>query len=164
MHEVKLEKGSGRRALSIINNELLISEANSDGTIMVYDRELKYVRRIQHKDMGQVKDISVDVHGNIYVTDRKNHCIRIFSTDGVFLRSLGSDKNKLKKPWGVCVSGQYVYVTDTTNNCVSVFTTDGVYVTSFGRYGDKEGDFNMYIDKDHFVYVCDFWNHRIQCF
>ena len=43
VHEVKQECGSGRHALFIIRNELLISEADSRGTIMVYDRELKYV-------------------------------------------------------------------------------------------------------------------------
>ena len=168
VHEVKANKGSGRIALSIINNELLISEADSDGTIMVYDRELKYVRRIQHKDMGLVMDISAGVHGNLYVTDRTNACIQVFTANGVFLRSLGCDKSKLKNPWGVCVSGQYVYVTDIGNHCVSVFTTDGVYVTSFGQCGNKEGDFNhpylMYIDKDQFVYVSDYLNNRIQCF
>ena len=105
VHEVMADKGSGRRALFIINNEILISEADSDGTIMVYDRELKYVRRIQHKDMGLVTDISADVYGNLYMTDYSNTCIQVFSANGVFLRSLGRDKNKLKLPWGVCVSG-----------------------------------------------------------
>ena len=168
VHEVMANKGTGRRALFIINNELLISEADSRGTIMLYDRELKYVRRIQHKDMGEIMDISADVHGNIYVTDYSNTCIQFFTANGVFLRSLGKDKNKLKQPWGVCVSGQYVYVTDITNHCVSVFTTDGVYVTSFGQYGSKEGDFSgsyyLYIDNDQFVYVSDTRNNRIQCF
>ena len=101
VHEVMANKGPGRRALFIINNELLISEANSEGTIMVYDKELKYVRRIEHKDMGLVTDISADVHGNLYVTDSKCS-IRIFSTNDVFLRSFGNDKNKLKSPNG-CV-------------------------------------------------------------
>ena len=168
VHEVKVNKGSGRSALSIINNELLISEVSSRGTIMVYDRELKYVRCIQHKDMGQVMDISADVYGNLYMTDCRNTCIQVFTANGVFLRSLGRDKKKLKEPWGVCVSGQYVYVTDITNDCVSVFTTDGVFVTSFGQHGNKEGDFNypycLYTDKDQFVYVSDHLNHRIQCF
>ena len=168
VHEVKANKGPGRRALSIINNELLISERDSRSTIMVYDRELKYVRRIQHVNMGLVTDISAGVHGNLYMTDHSNACIRVFTANGVFLHFLGRDKNKLKQPWGVCVSGQYVYVTDTTNHCVSVFTTDGVYVTSFGQRGNKDGDFStpyyLYIDKDQFVYVSDFGNHRIQCF
>ena len=168
VHEVKANKGPGRRALSIINNELLISETYSDGIIMVYDRELKYVRLIQHKDMGLVTDISADVHGNLYMTDYSNTLIHVFTANGVFLRSLCRDKKILKRPWGGCVSGQYVYVTDIINHCVSVFTTDGVYVTSFGQYGNKEGDFNLpyyfCIDKDGFIYVTDYSNHRIQCF
>ena len=84
--------------------------------------------------------------------------IRVFSSGG-FCFYIPLAMNKLKKPWGVCVSGEYVYVTDITNHCVLVFTTDGVYVTSFGQRGDKEGVFSspyyLYMDKDQFVYVSD---------
>ena len=49
-----------------------------------------------------------------------------------------------------------------------MFTTDGVYVTSFGQHGSKEGMFKspyyVYVDKNCFVYVCDYSNNRIQCF
>ena len=166
VHQVKMEKDKGRMALCIVKNNLLISERGFDGAIMVYDRELNYVRCIQHQGMGAVWNISADVHGNIYVTDRTNSCIRVFSASGVFLRSFGN--NKLSGPWGVCVSGQYVYVSDTEKNCVSVFTTAGVYVTSFGQYGSKEGEFcvpcHLYIDKNGFLYVCDYGNNRIQFF
>ena len=168
VHEVRLNKGSERRALCITKNVLLISEACSKGTIMVYDRKLKYVRSIQRKDMGLVMDISADVHGNIYTTDRHNSCIQVFSANGVFLRSFGCDKNKPSKPWGVCVFGQYVYVTYDFNHCVSVFTTDGVYITSFGQHGSEEGDFSapcyLCTSEDGFIYVCDYSNNRIQCF
>ena len=114
-------------------------------------------------------DISADVHGNLYTSDHHNSCIQVFSADGVFLRTFGHDIDKLKSLlWGVCVSGQYVYVTDYKNHRVSVFTTDGVYITSFGQHGNKVGEFNIQcylcIDKDSFIYVCDFHNNRIQCF
>ena len=166
VHQVKLEKGVGRNALCIVQNNLLISELHFYGAIMVYDRELNYVRCIQHKDMGAVRGISADVHGIIYVTDSTNSLIRVFSASGVFLRSFGN--NKLQFPWGVCVSGQYMYVCDLRMHCVSVFTTAGVYVTSFGQLGCKEGEFSspcyLYIDKNGFLYVCDYSNNRIQCF
>ena len=166
MHQVKLEKGDGRIALCIVKNNLLVSERGFDGVIMVYDRELNYVRCIQHKGMEAVCDISADVHGNIYVTDATNSCIQVFSASGVFLRSFGN--NKLSDPWGLCVSGQYVYVSDIDKDCVSVFTTAGVYVTSFGQLGGKEGEFRepcyIFIDKNGFLYVCDYSNDRIQCF
>ena len=166
VHQVKLEKGTGRMALCIVKNNLLISERGFDGAIMVYDRELNYVRCIQHKDMGAICGISADVHGNIYVTDNTHSGILVFSASGVFLRSFGN--NKLSGLCSVCVSGQYVYVSDAINNCVSVFTTAGVHVTSFGRRGRKEGEFcvpcYLYIDKNGFLYVCDWGNNRIQCF
>ena len=168
VHEVKLVKGSGRCALTISKNQLLISEAGHSGTVMVYDKELKYTRLIQYKDMGVAADISDDIHGNVYITDYVNSCIRVFSADGNFLYSFGHDKNELKNPIGVCVSGQYVYVTDYHNYSMSVFTTGGLYVTSFGHRGSKEGEFNKpsYLckDKDGFIYVCDTHNNRIQCF
>ena len=166
VHQVKLEKGDERMALCIVKNNLLISEQGFDGAIMVYDRELNYVRCIQHKGMGAVWDISADIHGNIYVTDNTNTCIQVFNASGVFLHSFGN--NKLSGPWGVCVSGQYVYVSDVRDRCVSVFTTAGVYVTSFGQYGSKKGEFigpyYLCIDKNGFLYVCDWCNNRIQCF
>ena len=166
VHHIKLEKGVGRMALCIVKNNLLISEDCFDGAIMVYDRELNYVRCIQHKGMGAVEDISADVRGNIYVTDNTSSLIQIFSASGVFLRSFGI--NKLSGPCGVCVSGQYVYVCDVSMHCVSVFTTAGVYVTSFGQCGSKEGNFcgpyYLNIDSNGFLYVCDYYNSRIQCF
>ena len=166
VHQVKLEKGDGRTALCIVKNNLLISENGFNGAIVVYDRELNYVRCIQHKGMGAIWGISADVHGNIYVTDNTNSCIQVFSASGVFLRSFGN--NKLSVPWGVCVSGQYVYVCDVDKNCVSVFTTAGVYVTSFGQLGSREGEFcspfDLCIIKNGFLYVCDYDNNRIQCF
>ena len=165
VHEVEPDEGPGRRSLFIINNELLISEKSSKGTVMVYDRGLKYIiRRIELANVGLVMDISADVRGNLYMTDNHNSCIQVFSANGAFLRSFGH----VQKPWRLCVSGQYVYVTDIDHHCVSVFTTDGVYVTSFGQRGSKEGMFNIpyyvYVDKNCFVYVCDYINNRIQCF
>ena len=41
-------------------------------------------------------------------------------------------------------------------------------ILSFGQCGKKEGDFNMpnhlCIDKDDFIFVTDYYNHRVQIF
>ena len=137
----------------------------------MYDRELKYVRQIAGRGMGEFFDLSPDSHGNLYVTDYPNSVIRVFSIDGDFVRSFGCDENgvkKLNRPHGVCVAGQYVYVTDEGLHSVSVFTTEGAYVTSFGHRGSEEGCFyypyGLCVDKDGFVYVADFYNNRVQVF
>ena len=163
VYEVKQVKGSGYRGVTVVGDEVMLCGCNNKGTIMVYDRELKYVRRIEHSDLGEFRGVSADNHGNLYVTDYTKSRIHVFSNDGVFLRSFGQ---RLNGPWGVCVSGQYVYVANHSGHNVSVFTTAGDHVTTFGGYGNKKGGFYYpyHIFVDHSVFVADSNNNRIQCF
>ena len=167
IQEVKLEKNSpGRSALTVMNQKIFMAERQVPGIIKVYNKKLQPLSTIKHRDMI-VTDISVDNHLNVFVSDIKNSCVHVISKDGVYLRSFGHDREELKKPWGLCVHGQYVYVTDINSCCVFVFTTEGEYVTSFGQKGQEEGDFNrpfyMYVDNSGYIYVTDFYNGRIQC-
>ena len=171
VQEVKHVK-EGQRGLAVVREEVMVCVMNNRGTIMVYDKELNYVRRIEHRDMGYFYAISADSHGNLYCADWDNSMIQVFSNDGILLRSFGSDvkgEKKVKSPWGLCVSGHYVYVCNRSHN-ISVFTTDGVYVTSFCQRGSNKGDFNypytysLCVDLDGFVYVTDYYNNRVQCF
>ena len=169
VYEVQQVEGPGHWGVAVVGDEVMLCECNSEGTIMIYNRELEYVRRITHEGMGQFINLSSDSHGNLYVTDNVKSMIRVFSNDGVLLRSFGcSDdgKNRLDDPCGICVSGQYVYVTNIGGHNVSVFTTAGHYVTSFGQEGNEEGEFEdpcaIGVDTQHFIFVCDC--DRIQCF
>ena len=167
IHEVKLENGRGRRALAITDQKLFTAELDLHGIIKVYNKQLQHLFTIKHRDI-LVKDISVDIHQNLYVSDLSNSCVHVFTKDGVHLHSIGHDKKELKQPWGLCVHGQYVYVTDDTSHCVFVFTTDGEYVTSFCQEGLEDGDFYspyyICVDSNGFIYVCDLYNDKIQCF
>ena len=171
VHKVKQVQGSGHRGVAVVGDEVMVCERGNKGTIMVYDRQLKYVRQIADGGMGTFYDLSPDSHGNLYVTDWDNSVIRVFSIDGDFLFSFGCDENGVKKlssPHGVCVAGQYVYVTDVDHDNVLVFSTEGAYVTSFGHHGSEEGCFinprGLCVDRDGFVYVADFYNNRVQVF
>ena len=163
---------AGQRGLAVVGEEVMVGVRDNRGTIMVYNKELNYVRRIEHRDMGYFWAISADRHGNLYCADYDNAMIQVFSNDGIFLRSFGSNgkgEKKVNSPWGLCVSGHYVYVCNYGSSNISVFTTDGVYVTSFGQHGySNEGDFNyphsVCVDQDGFVYVTDKLNNRVQCF
>ena len=171
VYEVQQVEGPGHWGVAVVGDEVMLCETNGKGTIMIYNRELRYVRRIAHEDMGEFIYLSSDSHGNLYVTDSDKSMIQVFSNDGVLLLSFGHDDNgmnRLNNPRVVCVSGQYVYVSNHDSNNVSVFTTAGHYVTSFGQYGDKKGEFNkpcgICIDQHAIVYVCDFSNCRVQFF
>ena len=170
VQEVKHVK-EGQRGLAVVGEEVIVCVKDNRGSIMVYDKELNYMRRIEHRDMGYFWAISADSHGNLYCADDNNSMIQVFSNDGVFLRSFGCDgkgEKKVKSPWGLCVSGHYVYLCNYGSCNISVFTADGVYVTSFGQGGSNEGDFNwplsVCVDQDGFVYVTDYSNNRVQCF
>ena len=172
VQEVKHMK-KRQRGLAVVGEEVMVSVKDNKGTIMVYNKELNYLRSIEHSDMGYFYAVSADSHGNLYCADRNNAMVQVFSNDGVFLRSFGCDgkgEKKVKVPWGLCVSGHYVYVCNAAYGFfnISVFTIDGVYVTSFGQRGSNEGDFNyphsVCIDQDGFVYVTDYYNNRVQYF
>ena len=161
----------GLTGLAVVGGEVMVCEDPNRGTIMVYDKEMNYVRRIENRHMGQLWAISADSQGNLYCADMNNDTIQVFSNDGVFLRSFGCNgkgKKRVKRPCGLCVFGNYVYVCNRGSYKISVFTIDGVYVTSFGQRGSDEGDFNfpysICVDRDGFVYVTDCKNMTVQCF
>ena len=171
VHKIKQVQGSGHRGVAVVGDEVMVCECSNKGTIMVYNRQLKYVRQITGRGMGEFYDLSPDSHGNLYVTDCDYSVIRVFSIDGDLLRSFGCDENgvkKLSRPRGVCVDVQYVYVTDVDRDNVLVFSTEGAYVTSFGHHGSAEGFFwcphGLCVDRDGFVYVTDYYNYRVQVF
>ena len=171
VHQVKQGQGQRHLGVAVVGDEVMVCERGNEGTIMVYDRELKYLRQISGRGMGRLYDFSPDIHGNLYITDCDNSVIRVFSVDGDLLRSFGCDENGVKKlssPRGVCVAGQYVYVTDESLHNVSVFTTEGAYVTSFGHSGSEKGCFRypcgLCVDRDGFVYVADYNNCRVEVF
>ena len=172
--KARAEHAAGHLGLAVVGDEVMVCPMPSKGTIMVYDRELKYVRRIIGEGMGQFRDMSPDSQGNnLYVTDWERKCIRVFDSYGSFLCSYNCEKNGvmlLTKPRGICVAEQFMYVCNdglnNNNHSVYVFTTKGEYVSSFGCKGSKLGKFDspyaVCTDKDGFIYVSDMF--RVQVF
>ena len=65
--------------------------------------------------------ITVDKAGLVYVTERGNHCISVFTSERIFLTSFGGVKGngpeQLNRPRGIAVNDSgIVYVCDTENN------------------------------------------------
>ena len=159
-YKVQQVVGPGHYSVAVVGDEVMVIECGNGGRIMVYDRELKYVRQIVGADKSSFYFLSSDSHHNVYVSDCGNSSVQVFSNGGEFLRSFGCDENgveKLKYPYGVCVAGQYVYVADYGVYKIVVFTTEGDYVTSFGS-----GDYwDVCVDQDGFVYASDYNNNKI---
>ncbi len=170
-HQIKEIKqamsGPGHYGVAVAGEEVMVSEFSNKGTVVVYDRNLEFMRRIQLEDIKLYVGIALDQQNYLYIADYIESAIRVFSHNGELLRSFDGGK-RLNNLNGLCVCGSYVYVTNYGNDDVVIFTTSGDYVTSFGQSGDREGDFqgpiSICVSKDYFVFVSDHRNNRIQCF
>ena len=169
VHNIKLVKGKGHRGLTIVGEEVLACAAGVDGTILVYDRNLQYVRKIQLNGGGNFYDISADSQHNLYVADWTYNAIRVFSIDGTHLRFIKNYQGgqRMFGPLSVHVFQRHVYIGDCSRT-ISVCTTDGTHVYTFGSQGSGAGQFNspnsITVDKDSLVYVAELDNSRVQCF
>ena len=158
--EVQQVKGPGYLGIAVVGDEVMVTEQNNKGQIMVYDRELNYVRQITGRSKTLLIFLHPDCHGNLYISDA-DKTIKVLSKTGDFLRSFSRDHNgvlKITNPWMVYVCGQYVYVADSNLTKTVVFTTEGNYVTTFGCYG------GTCINQDGVLYMCDYLNHKITCY
>jgi DNA-binding beta-propeller fold protein YncE len=133
--------------VAIVGDEVMACDRMSN-CIMVYTKELEFLRHIGKGTIKNIRDVSSDEKGNIYVSDYDAQCILLFNNAGVFLRSFNA-----MHPIGVSVAGEYIYVASYGDRTVSVLRrTTELQVTSYG----KERFWGVCTDKNGFVYVCDY--------
>ena len=160
VREVQQVKRPGHLNIAVVGNEVMVTERSNEGQIMVYDRELNYVRQITGRSKTLLRRLHPDCHGNLYICAGDN-TIQVLSKRGDFLRSFSRDHDgvlKIKNPLMVYVCGQYVYVADASLRKTVVFTTEGNYVTTFGCYG------GTCVNQDGVLYMCDYYNDKITCY
>jgi DNA-binding beta-propeller fold protein YncE len=118
--------------------------------------------------------IAVGPNGDVYVVDRNNDRVQMFSSTGVLMTqwgSTGTGNGQFDNPRGVTVDpAGRVYVTDSFNARVQKFTATGGYLTQWGSLGNGDGQFSLpravKADGSGFVYVTDdgFSLKRVQKF
>ena len=109
---------------------------------------------------GQFKvphSIRVSADGRVYVADRENHRVQVFTADGEFL----TEWTDFKCPMGVHIdSNQVVYVTDQIPR-ISLYSLDGELLA---RGRTFEGMHQVYTDTQGNIYGIDTANQRVQKF
>lgn len=92
------------------------------------------------------RDVAVDAAGQVYVADTGNKRIRVYTSDGVHVRDIGSGGSapgQLDEPSGLALHPDgRLFVADYWNRRISVFNADGSFAYSFPvrAWYDEQGN------------------------
>ena len=123
--------------------------------VQVLNSDLTFSSTFEEKG-SEPWGIACDSTGKVYVSDRGNHRILVFTAEGKCIRKFGrrgQGIGEIDRPRGVAIdSNDMVYVSEGANRRVSVFTTVGNFVTVFGEGLGPGGA--VAVDDNGVVYVC----------
>ena len=155
-----------------VRGNLYVTDTES-GLVLTYGPDRAPLKPIGRKD--EMKPCGLAIVGDdLYLTDLKNHQVRIYHLpDRTLLRTLprsdDDGKGKLYSPANVAVDGKgRVYVSDPGAFCVQVYDADGKYVRTQGRQGVGPGQFarprGLAVDHEGRLYVVDAATQVVQLF
>ena len=149
---------------------LYVADATAK-SIMVYDRDGKFLRRLGKPDMfDRLASVTVDSKGErIYVVDiggvrSENHRVRVMDAQsGKLLFDIGkrgSGPGEFNLPRDVAIGKDgRLYVVDGGNFRIQVFDAEGKFLNNFGKIGINIGNFarpkEAATDRDGNLYVID---------
>jgi DNA-binding beta-propeller fold protein YncE len=137
--------------------------------IQVYDRDGNYLTGWTTPDYrkGRPSGLSIDRDGNLIVSDSHYSCFRIYSPEGVELRSIGGPLAYVSDV--VQDAEGYYYVAEFgEHQRITKLDAQGQLLCSWGSAGTEPGQFQraraLALGPDGLLYVADACNHRIQVF
>ncbi|XP_006824659.2 tripartite motif-containing protein 2-like [Saccoglossus kowalevskii] len=142
---------------------------NRNKQVVVFDKNSKVIRCFGNQELTSPMGIAISpVNDRVYVSDCSAHCIRIYTQDGEYVKSFGSQGNgqcQFYHPWGMTIDNKgNVIVAEYNNHRIQVCNSDGVFLFSFGSQGSANNQFNglwdVACDNDGNMYVCDH-NNRV---
>ncbi len=118
--------------------ELLVTDS-SHGEVFRLDRDGEPKGRFGKDHLTHPTGIARDpATGRLYVSDTREHAIKIFEADGRFVAQFGEHgetPGKLNSPTHLSFTGGQLFVADTLNSRIQIFGPAGKFVSTFGERG-----------------------------
>jgi len=121
-----------------------------------------------------VGGLAIDPAGRVFVADRYNNRIQVFSCQGQFLYSFnqlgGCSNGQFDSPSFIAISqGGHLYISDSGNSRVVVSSMDGRLMNEFGANGNQDGNFMLALglclsNDNRRLFVVDSTENRFQIF
>jgi streptogramin lyase len=144
--------------------------------VLVYDRDGRFLSSWGEGTFSEPHAIWVDARDRVYCTDREDHTVREFESDGRLVRTVGSPHQPgtpgmpFNKPAKAVTSPSgEIWVADGYGQSrIHRFSADAELLLSWGEPGRGSGQFNLPhslgVDGRNRVVVVDRENHRLQLF
>jgi peptidylamidoglycolate lyase len=156
--------------LFLPDGSFYVADGYDNARIVKFDKNGKYLLEWGTKGTGPgqfnlVHDVAVDAHHRIYVADRSNNRIQIFTETGKFL---GQWRNIRSPSHLTMTKDGYLWVTAGVGNRLAKFDLNGKRMTYWGMYGRFAGGFDdphtIDVDPAGNLYVVEVYNNRVEKF
>ena len=166
--------GGGKYVGVAVNSEGLLAVTDDrNKCIHIFRNNGALVRSIGKGMCGDLRGVTFDLKGNVWVADRGKNKVLKLSQDGRLLQTIdhaGSKSDHFNCPLGVSVSPEgLVYICDRGNHRVTVHDEEGMFLIAFESKGSGPGcfdtprdvPFDVTFGSDGLVYVIDNENSRV---
>ena len=144
------------------SGEIYVADGYGNSSVHRFGADGEYISSFGSPGRGPGQfvvphSIRVSQDGRVYVADRENHRVQVFTSEGEFQ----AEWTDFKCPMGVHIDAdQVVYVTDQIPR-ISLYTLDGELLA---RGRTFEGMHQVYTDSQGSIYGIDTANERVQKF
>lgn len=132
----------------------------------------EFLKEQPGEELNTPTHVAVDGKGYLYLTDAMNFVIRVYDSNGKFVRrigEIGDVPGTFARPKGIAVdSRRNIYVVDANHDNFQIFNQDGRLLLFVGSNGSAPGEFilpsGIHIDANDRIFIADTFNRRIQVF
>ena len=156
--------------ITLSQDHILVTDISLHSLLRFNKKTLQLTDRVGGKgseegELKRPKGVAVDANGDVYIVDKGNNRVSIFSKHLQFLSCIG--QGKLYYPQDVKLTAESVVVLDWSEKCVHFFSKDGDLLSSCVTQGSYQEclvycPFFFCLDKDVNFIISDYDHSQIK--